>query len=137
VAKPQLKQATPKEAKDVTTVESAINGGTRKGSETKMAQTQTSRESYRKLSPEQVKSESNRILAVFQTYPEAALCDRFIADETGIAINIVESRRNRLFQKKKINWAGVMYYSPTKRMVQTWKLTSSRERGGVAESVKI
>lgn len=83
--------------------------------------TQTSKDAYRKLSPVKVVSEEQQILA----YLYDAGCpvnDREISQGTGLAKNVVWSRRSSLENKKKIVYAGNRLDAETGNYVMTWKL---------------
>jgi hypothetical protein len=88
-----------------------------------MTQQPTSIESFRKLNPKKTAAEHQKILDVFECNPKLAYSDRAISELTGLAINIVESRRGDLNKKHhKIMYAGTSRDFVTGRRVQMWRL---------------
>jgi len=86
-----------------------------------MTQQQTSLASFKKLDPSKTASEREAILSFLNKIYPLAACDREIAAETKLAINIVESRRCDLVRTGKIVYAGAMHDNKTDRTVKTWR----------------
>lgn len=83
---------------------------------------QTSRESFRKLKNSDTQKQRQTILDFLQKWSFLNYSDREISRATGLAINIVESRRNDLDKKYgQIEYAGEIYDKQTKRWVRTWR----------------
>lgn len=83
---------------------------------------QTSRESYRKLSPRKLNSELAKCYTVFTSEPNLAFSHRDIAVITKLAVNVAESRCSQLKKRGLIAFDAVYYDFYTKRNVQKYKL---------------
>jgi hypothetical protein len=86
-----------------------------------MSQQPTSRESYRMLNRHVTQEQRAKILSYLVDWPALRFSDRDISRATGLAINIVESRRNDLAKIGLIEAAGTMRDPQTKRWVNVWK----------------
>ena len=84
-------------------------------------QRDTSIDSFLKLDLSKTELERQKILVTLRKHASLPMCDREIAKETGLEVNIVESRRNDLDKRGVIIYSGARLYEPTQRMVRTWR----------------
>jgi hypothetical protein len=82
---------------------------------------ETSIESYHKLDQHKTESERQKILTFLQKWRPLVFSDSQIAEATGLAVNVVESRRNDLLKRGDIVNAGIIFNHTTNRNVQGWK----------------
>lgn len=90
--------------------------------------TATSRDSFHKLNPNQIPSEAERCLAVFQGRPELPFSHRDIACATGLAVNVAQSRCSHLLNKGEIKYLGDYLDLKTHRKVQKYILVKHKNR---------
>jgi hypothetical protein len=93
-----------------------------------MTNTATSRDSYHKLNPNQIPSEAERCLQVFQGRPELPFSHRDVACATGLAVNVAQSRCSHLFNHGEIIFAGVYLDLSTRRSVQKYILAKHKNK---------
>lgn len=82
---------------------------------------QTSVEAYHNLDPAQTQTECDLILNYLKKRSPLAYSDRELSKFTGLARNVVWSRRNTLARKGLIEYAGTQFDKNTGNYVQTWK----------------
>ena len=81
----------------------------------------TSIEAYRNLDPSQTQTECDLILNYLKKRSPLAYSDRELSKFTGLARNVVWSRRNTLAKKCQIEYAGTQFDKETENYVQTWR----------------
>ena len=88
----------------------------------------TSRASFHQLPPGKIPSESEQCLAIFQRRPELVFSHRDIAVNTGLAVNVAQSRCNNLKNKGFIEYAGIYLDLTTRRSVQKYRLVKHKKK---------
>lgn len=86
-----------------------------------MTVAETSREAYSKLDKQQVASEKQQIRNVLKPIAPFALTDKQISRRTGLARNIVWSRRASMVKKGEVVADKVVHDSITGMDAQSWR----------------
>jgi hypothetical protein len=82
----------------------------------------TSLQSY--LTLPEPETRQKELYDFFKTHPKLKFTDRNLAHNLKKPINCIVARRNELVKQGKIEKAGILYDSQTKRHVNTWRLKS-------------
>lgn len=90
--------------------------------------TETSRASFHQLPPQQIPSESQLCLSVFERRPELYFSHRDISCATGLAVNVAQSRCSNLLKHRKIEYAGIYLDIITRRSVQKYRLVKHKKQ---------
>ena len=85
-------------------------------------QSETSRRAYRNLNQKSVASEKQQIRELLQKVAPFALTDRQITANTGLARNIVWSRRAALVKKGEVIPDKIVKDHITKQDAQSWRI---------------